>query len=410
MLGEKVASGLHKVKWISYSQGLNGDPPKGTARVSIFDPDTTTWSSQEYPPGAKLPDPPNISPECGSPVRGVTLARLPSGPGRINKVGVLITNDMGAPVPKASVAFSILSGPNVRRSGTETTDVGGNAVFSYTSISSDGTDVVRATYRDAVGTLHSATLSLSAGWFANSFTRPGFQIDNDAIWEYFSRYGGLATFGNPISRAFRLSGFMTQFFQNRIIQLDEHNQPRLLNVLDLDLLPYRKIDGAELPDDDAAFIASAPPATDIQATLQWISSHAADRFNGKQTNFYKTFKETVVGPTRTGGGAMPLLEADLEMWGIPTSEPRANPNNPGVIYQRFERGIMYYDRACNCTRAVPLVESLKSIMTGQNLPADLAREAQASALFRQYDPSSKDWIRNPRLLLDSDLTQAFQPQ
>jgi hypothetical protein len=49
----------------------------------------------------------------------------------------------------------------------------------------------------------------------------------------------------------------------------------------------------------------------------------------------------------------------------------------------------------------------KSILTGQNQPADLAQEAQNSLLFKQYAPLLLGWVHNTSLLLNTDLTNAF---
>jgi hypothetical protein len=111
-----------------------------------------------------------------------------------------------------------------------------------------------------------------------------------------------------------------------------------------------------------------------------------------------------------GGDASLLPGFDLEMWGIPTSQPVADPRNANFIYQRFQRGIMMYDASCGCTQGVLLADYLKSVITGANLPGDLEVEARGSPLYRQYDTSRPSWVRNPTLLPDTDLTNAFTPE
>ena len=37
---------------------------------------------------------------------------------------------------------------------------------------------------------------------------------------------------------------------------------------------------------------------------------------------------------------------------------------------------MHYDKGCNCTQGLLLADYLKSILTGQNLPADLDAQVQ----------------------------------
>src|SRR5262249_1496638 len=51
------------------------------------------------------------------------------------------------------------------------------------------------------------------------------------------------------------------------------------------------------------------------------------------------------------------------------------------IYQRFQRGIMHFDKTCGCTQGLLLADYLKSLVTGQNLPADLAAQAATSPLL-----------------------------
>ena len=61
------------------------------------------------------------------------------------------------------------------------------------------------------------------------------------------------------------------------------------------------------------------------------------------------------------------------------------------------------------TTARPLGEYLKGLLTGQNLPSDLAAEAAFSPLMAQYDPARPLSLARPGALPDSDLTDAFTP-
>ncbi len=85
-----------------------------------------------------------------------------------------------------------------------------------------------------------------------------FPIVNDTIWNFFTHRGGLPMFGCPISLTFLFQGFTVQFFQRRLVQLDEHGQARLLNVLDPEFLPYTRINGSTFPDVDSQFKARTP--------------------------------------------------------------------------------------------------------------------------------------------------------
>jgi hypothetical protein len=244
------------------------------------------------------------------------------------------------------------------------------------------------------------------------FAQTGYRIDNDTIWDYFNRRGGVTTFGYPVSRTFLLQGFTVQFFQRRIVQLDQAGHARLLNVLDPGLMPYSSFNGATLPGIDSGLVASAPAPSDAAGVLSFVKAHAPDSFQGFPVNFYQTFLNTVQAPVAFPNGGDPALLPgfDLEMWGVPTSGVLVDPNNHNFVYLRFQRGIMHFDAGCNCTQGILLVDYLKSILTGQNLPADVDQEAQGSIFYKQYDPSQASWVHNPSLLPATDLTNAFNPE
>lgn len=244
------------------------------------------------------------------------------------------------------------------------------------------------------------------------FAQTGFQVDNDAIWDYFNRRGGVATFGYPVSRVFVFQGFKTQMFQRRIVQLDENGHPRLLNLLDSGLMPYSSFNGALLPGVDSGLVASAPSPTDATRVLAFIQAHALNVFRGSPVNFLQTFNTTVsLGAAFPNGGDVSLLPGfNLELWGIPTSQPTPDPNNHNFVYQRFQRGAMHFDASCHCTQGILLADYFKSILTGQNLPADLDREARSSPYYRQYDPGQPNWVHHPDALPNTDLTNAFTPR
>lgn len=241
------------------------------------------------------------------------------------------------------------------------------------------------------------------------FSETGFRIDNDTIWDYFNRRGGVVTFGYPVSRAFLFQGFQVQFFQRRIVQIGPDGHARLLNVLDPGLLPYTSFNFATFPGFDTGLVATAPPASDQSATLAYVKAHAPDSFQGLPVNFYQTFIDTVPASVAfpSGGDASLLPGFNLEMWGIPTSQPTFDPNNHNFVYLRFQRGIMHYDAGCNCTRGILLADYLKGILTGQNLPTDLDQESQNSPFYKQYDPTQPNWVHNPSLLPNTNLTNAF---
>ena len=244
------------------------------------------------------------------------------------------------------------------------------------------------------------------------FPQTAYRIDNDVIWDYFTRRGGVNTFGYPISRTFRFQGFPVQFFQRRIVQIGPDGHARLLNALDPGLMPFDSFNRAIMPGFDRVLVSTAPSPADATATFAWVRAHAPDSFQGLTVNFYRTFANTVSYATAfpNGGDARLLAGFDLELWGIPTSSPQFDPNNHNFVYLRFQRGIMHYDATCNCTRGILLADYLKDILTGNNLPADLDQEARGSPFYKQYDPGAFNWVRTPALLPNTDLTHAFDPE
>jgi hypothetical protein len=244
------------------------------------------------------------------------------------------------------------------------------------------------------------------------FAQTGYRVDDNVVWDYFNRRGGVPTFGYPVSRPFRFRGFMVQFFQRRVVEIGENGQARQINLLDPGLLPFTRFNGATFPGPDTAYMTAAPPSTDSSATLAFVAARAPDAFDGRTVNFLSSFNNTVtmqVAYPQGGGNPSLLPGINLEMWGVPTSGPAYDPNNRNFIYQRFQRGIMHYDAGCNCTQGILLADYLKAILTGQNLPADVDDQARSTQFYRQYDSASPGWVRNPGVLPNTDMTNAFTP-
>lgn len=248
------------------------------------------------------------------------------------------------------------------------------------------------------------------------FSQTGFRVSNDAFWQYFQTRGGIRTFGYPVSRDMQLLGCTTQFFQRLVMQQCGNGGVGSLNLLDEGLLPYTAINGSTFPAPDAALIQAAPKPSDPDygtAIVQFVRDTAPDTFEGEPVNFGQTFFNTVgCADAFPNGdchaGLLPLL--NLELWGAPTSEPMRDPNNGNFIYQRFQRGIMHYDAGCQCTQGLLLADYLKALLTGQNLPPDLAAQAQDSRFLGQYAPGQPGWLARPNDLPGTDLTQAFEKQ
>jgi N-acetylmuramoyl-L-alanine amidase len=251
---------------------------------------------------------------------------------------------------------------------------------------------------------------------ARYFQQTGYRIGEDAFWNYFRVRGGVRSFGYPVSNVFPLFGMKVQIFQRQILQLRPDGGVQTMNVLDDGLLPYTRMNGSTFPAPDPAVIGKSPKpdAPDYLAqTLDFVRGMAPDTFEGEQVNFAKTFFSSVSvqdafpnGIPDGGEGLVPYF--NLEIWGLPTSRPARDPTNPDFIYQRFQRGIMHYDKGCGCTQGLLLADFVKSLMTGRNLPPDLAEQAKSSKLIGQFKPGQPQSLARPGDLPGSDLTNSFR--
>lgn len=256
----------------------------------------------------------------------------------------------------------------------------------------------------------SATAQQDARYFADT----GFRIDDDQVWDYFQKRGGRRTFGLPTSRTFPFLGLPSQFFQRHVLQVTPGGV-RTLNLLDEGLLPYTTIGGSTFPAVDPGVVAAAPKPGGAgygSELAAYLETYAPDTFEGEPVSFSATFSKTVtLEDAFPGGGGdaslLPLL--NLEIWGLPTSKPARDPANNDFIFLRFQRGVMHYDKGCRCTQGLLLADALKAIVTGENLPDDLAAQAADSALLRQYDPSIHTGPLRAGLPAGTELGNAFRP-
>ena len=251
---------------------------------------------------------------------------------------------------------------------------------------------------------------------ARTFKQTGYRIAENAFWDYFLRRGGVRSFGYPVSNTFTLLGMKVQIFQRQVLQLRPDGGVQTMNLLDEGLMPYSKMNGSTFPAPDPAVISQAPKPespTYHEDMLQFVRDMAPDTFDGQPVNFGKTFFDTVRAQDAYPAGVPPEGEAllpyfNLEIWGLPTSRPAHDPTNPDFIYQRFQRGIMHYDKACGCTQGLLLADYFKALLTRRNLPADLAEQAKSSKLFGQYAPGQPGSLARAGDLPGSDLSNAFR--
>jgi hypothetical protein len=183
-----------------------------------------------------------------------------------------------------------------------------------------------------------------------------------------------------------------------------------MNLLDPDLMPYNQVNFSQFPAHDPSVAGAAPgPGTANygQAVLQYIRTVAPDTFEGLPVRFYSTFVSTVPGIDPDSDPNTAAL-VNLEVWGFPTSRPQFDPNNRSFVYMRFQRGIMHFDAASGATQGILLSDYFKSIITGRNLPPDLASQAVGSRFLAQYCPGAPAWVCRPQQLAGTDLTYAFE--
>ena len=246
------------------------------------------------------------------------------------------------------------------------------------------------------------------------FPQTGYRIADDAFWDYFRRRGAVRTFGYPISNPFLLFGFKVQLFQRELLQQLPDGSVTLMNVLDEGLMPYTKVNGSTFPAPDQEVIQRQPqvgtPDYHVKA-LQFVRDYAPDMWEGRRVNFFQTYSGSVRAEEafpdgRVDAGLLPGF--NLEIWGLPTSKPTADPANPGFVYLRFQRGIMHFDASTGATQGLLLADYVKSLLTLKNLPPDLESQAKDNRLYGQWDPKAGASVSRPKDLPGSDLTNAFR--
>jgi uncharacterized protein with LGFP repeats len=97
--------------------------------------------------------------------------------------------------------------------------------------------------------------------------------------------------------------------------------------------------GLTLPAADPAvtFVAPSADQANYAARLAvFLQATVPDTWNGQPVQFLSTFNDL--------GGA--------DVLGLPTSSPKADPNNPHFVYQRFENGVLFYNASEGSTTAL----------------------------------------------------------
>jgi len=100
------------------------------------------------------------------------------------------------------------------------------------------------------------------------------------------------------------------------------------------------LDGLTVPPADPAlvFVAPTPDQPNYSARLDaFLQATVPDTWNGQPVAFLSTLNDTGV-----------------DVLGLPTSQPAADPNNPNFIYQRFQNGVLFYNATDDTTSVLPL--------------------------------------------------------
>jgi hypothetical protein len=246
------------------------------------------------------------------------------------------------------------------------------------------------------------------------FPATGYRISSPALLDFFLHRGGVRTFGYPVSNEFPLLGRRVQIFQRQMLEIEADGTVSAANLLDPTLLPITRIDGLSLPpaDPDVLGAAPTPDSADFASqALAFINVYVPDDWNGQSVNFQSTFLNTVTCADAFGTDPCDpsLLPAyDLQVWGLPTSLPTADPLNSDFVYQRFQRGIMHFSRVTGLTQGLLIGDWFKRVMIGVDLSPDLNPEVRQSRVFAQFAPSRPLALDRPSDLPDTSLAQAFR--
>jgi hypothetical protein len=181
----------------------------------------------------------------------------------------------------------------------------------------------------------------------------GYVIADDAIAAFYGQFGGATTFGEPISREFLLFGKPTQIFQNAALQVQPDGSVQPMPLADPGVLAGVQLGGLTIPATDGALAFVAPNADQANFAARlpvFLKAAVPDAWNGQPVQFLSTFN----------------AQGGTTVWGLPTSSPKADPNNPSFVYQRFQNGVLFFDASAGTTNPLPLGDYLKSQLTSDS--------------------------------------------
>jgi hypothetical protein len=253
---------------------------------------------------------------------------------------------------------------------------------------------------------------------ARYFPGTGYRVANRYFFRYFREHGGSRTLGQPISNQFRYLGFPVQLYENRMLLLQPDNTVFVVPLGNSDAFPFTTVNGMAIPPNDpsvAALMPQDPNAPDYsQQTLAAVYQLVPDQMpDGTPVNFLSTYLNSVTYQEAFPAGDQPqelLPYVAFQVWGRPLTQATPDPNNPSMIYQRFENGIMAYDGSAGTTTSLPVGSWLAALLTGQNVPSDLAAAAEGGRFLNQYQSGAPaPALARPDALPDSNLANAFVP-
>ena len=245
------------------------------------------------------------------------------------------------------------------------------------------------------------------------FPETGFAVADGPIGSYFAARGGARTFGPPISNPFPLLGSTVQLFRNHMLKVDTNGTVTTVDLFGMDAIPFRNVGGVIVPETDPFLIATAPVpgAPDYASRAQaFIQETAPDQWESLPVGFYQAFLGTVriEDAFPAGGGEAGLLPLfSQEIWGVPTSRAVRDALNPDAVVQRWERGVMLWNRSNGTVSTLPLGEAFKSLLTGEGLTPERIASSSSSQFLLQYMPTAPGGVARPQDLPNTVLAGAF---
>ena len=244
-----------------------------------------------------------------------------------------------------------------------------------------------------------------------------FSVSVPSILTYYQQHGGARTFGQAVSHDFQLMGRRVQIFENGVVEQRTDGTIRTFDLLG-NALPMLHADGKTFPDTDPDLLASDPPLDSPTYQTQALAaidsgildSEALDNWNDLPVNFGSTFRGTITCgdlPAIQACDDRRLLVAALDVWGLPTSAPAADPSDSDKVYLRFQRGIMQFSQSSGQTQAIPLGTWFKRVLIGSDVPDDMLQDVVGSRYFAQYAPALSLGVARPSDLPATSLAAAF---